>query len=142
MNCSTCERILSAYIDDELTNEARLEVEAHFDTCERCRKDYESHLLAWEAAGGLRTGSAPEGLWRAVESEVQQKGTATTTEELALVVRGLAGEVRDLKQAVESLRADLESELTEAQEGDSERVRRFHQLRVWSETPSRVESAR
>ena len=135
MNCFTCERNLSAYIDDELTQEMRLEIEAHLAACETCCKDYETHLTAWEAAGRLRAEAAPEGLWRAVESEIQQKSSGATTEDLALIVRGLAGEVRDLRQAVESLRQDLESDLSEEREGDRER--RFQRLRVWSETPQR-----
>ena len=135
MNCFACERNLSAYIDDELTPEMRLEIESHLDGCETCRKDYETHLAAWEAEGNLRAEAAPEGLWRAVESEVQRKGSGATTEDLALIVRGLAGEVRDLRQAVEALRQGLESGL--AEERGDDRERRFQRLRVWTETPQR-----
>ena len=141
MECFVCERNLSAYIDDELTQEMRLEVEAHLETCEGCREDYETHLAAWEAAGRLRAGTASEELWKAIESEIQQKSAVTTTEDLALMVRGLAGEVRDLKQVVESLRQDMEStQLTEEREMARERERLRRSLHLWRGSGS--ESAR
>ena len=119
MNCFTCERNLTAYIDDELQNDVRLEVETHLDTCDRCREDYEGQLAAWEAAGNVRTESAPDRLWQAVESELQTKGPDTTLEDLALIVRGLASEVRDLRQAMEGLRQDIEYPVEE--EGNQSR---------------------
>jgi len=109
MNCFTCENNLSAYIDDEITTDVRREMEAHLDTCETCHKEYETLLSSWELAGDMRTEAAPDGLWQSVEAELKQKNnTQTTTEDLALIVRGLASEVRDLKQAVDGLRRDLE----------------------------------
>jgi predicted anti-sigma-YlaC factor YlaD len=109
MNWFTCENNLSAYIDDELTTDVRREIETHLDACEMCRKEYESLLSTWELAGEMRTEAAPDGLWKAVASELKEKvQNNTTTEDLALIVRGLASEVRDLKQVVEGLRRDLE----------------------------------
>ena len=112
MTCFTCERNLSAYIDDELTANARLEVASHLEMCERCRKDYETHLAAWEAAGLVRSGNAPDGLWDRIESDVRKQPPATTVEDLALIVRELAGEIRELRQTVEGLRQDLRSART------------------------------
>lgn len=109
MNCFTCENNLSAYIDDEMTPDVRREIEAHLDGCEKCRKEYETLLATWELAGDLRTEAAPDALWKAVEAKLEQKGQQhTTTEDLALIVRGLASEVRDLKQTVDGLRRDME----------------------------------
>ncbi|MBT3605192.1 MAG: hypothetical protein HN521_19185 [Candidatus Latescibacteria bacterium] len=109
MNCFTCENNLSAYVDDELTTDVRRDIEAHLDTCEKCYQEYETLLSTWELAGDMRTEAAPDGLWQAVEAELQQKGhNNTTTEDLALIVRGLASEIRDLKQTVDGLRHDLE----------------------------------
>ena len=48
MNCFACERNLSAYLDDELPMDERLEIEAHLDACERCRAEFESHQGTWE----------------------------------------------------------------------------------------------
>jgi len=109
MNCFTCENNLSAYIDDEVSTDVRREMETHLDGCEKCREEYETMLATWELAGDMRTEGAPERLWKAVEGELGQKGqNQTTTEDLALIVRGLASEVRDLKQAVEGMRRDME----------------------------------
>jgi len=108
MTCFTCERNLSAYIDDELTPDTRLEVESHLDACERCRRDYETHLAAWEATGLLRAGTPPDGLYEKIEPEVRRQRPSTTVEDTARIVRGLAGEVRELRQAVEDLRQALE----------------------------------
>jgi hypothetical protein len=116
MNCFSCEKNLSAYIDDELTAEVRRDVETHLDTCDTCRKEYESHMAAWETAGNLRPESAPESLWRTIETELETRGASTTNEDLALLVRGLAEEVRDIKQALEYLRQDMEA--AQSDDGD------------------------
>ena len=131
MNCFACERNLSAYLDDELTPDVRREVEAHLDTCETCRKDYETHLAAWEAAGHLRSEAAPEGLRKAVEAELQQ-GKSTTTEDLALIVRGLASEIRDLKGVVEALRQNREAEADTERQGLRPRDAGTQGLGLWT----------
>ena len=110
MNCPTCERNLSAYIDDELTTDVRLEIAAHLDECATCHREFEAHQAAWEAAGLAPAGQAPEELWQAVEAELQprEEGGATTLEDLALMLRGLAGEMRDLRHTVDGLRREIE----------------------------------
>ena len=129
MNCATCERNLSAYIDDELTTEVRLEIEAHLDECERCRGELESHQAAWEAANMAQAGRAPDGLWDAIETELEQEVGTTNIEDLALMLRGLASEVQDLRRTVDGLRRDLaEGEWTEEREEDEDirvQTRRF-----------------
>ena len=119
MTQAAFERNLSAYIDDELTPETRREMETYMDANEEARKDYETHLAAWEAAGYIRAEPASDAIWRTVESSLNQHNT--TTENLALIVRGLASEVRDLKAAVENLR----QEQNPRPEGDSEEIRRW-----------------
>ncbi len=114
MTCFACERNLSAYIDDELTADARIEVESHLETCERCRKDYETHLATRDAASLLRSGSAPDDLYERIESEVHKQRPSTPVEDLSLIVRELTGEVRELRQTVEDLRQDLERARTTA----------------------------
>ncbi len=110
MNCPACERHLSAYIDDELKMDERLKIEAHLDECEACRKEFEGHQTAWEAAGLVQVGPAQEGLFEAIEAELQPEGegSATSLEDLALMLRGLAGEVQDLRRTVDSLRREVE----------------------------------
>ena len=130
MNCFTCEKNLSAYIDDEITADVRREIEAHLDECETCRGEYETHLSAWEMAGDMRTEAAPDDLWQAVESELQtQVGGGTSTEELALIVRGLASEIRDLKHMVDGLRQDMDTAAREAED----RMRANDSLDIWTQ---------
>ena len=129
MNCFTCENNLSAYIDDELTTDVRRDIEAHLDTCETCLKEYEALLATWELAGDMRVEDAPEGLWQSVEAELQQKRhRATTSEDLALIVRGLASEIRDLKQTVDAMRQDMEARQNE----DEVRDRTRQGLGIWT----------
>ena len=130
MNCFTCERNLTAYIDDEVTSEVRREIEVHLDECEACRQEYETHLASWEVAGNMRTEAVPDDLWQAVEAELQAKGGGgTSTEDLALIVRGLASEIRDLKHIVDGLRQDMETAAREAED----RTRAGDSLDIWTQ---------
>jgi len=108
INCATCERNLSAYIDDELASEMRLEMEGHLDECEGCRGEFESHQTAWEATNQAQAGRAPEGMWEEIVAELgEEKEASTSIDDLALMIRGLAGEVQDLRREVTTLRRDL-----------------------------------
>ena len=109
MNCFTCERHLSAYIDDELPAPSRRELEIHLDECPRCRAEFEAHQVAWEAAHQLRAEAPPEGLWEAISSQLEQPGPSTRLEDLALMLRGLAAQVQDLQRGLDELRQDLDS---------------------------------
>jgi anti-sigma factor RsiW len=129
MNCFTCENNLSAYIDDELVPDVRREMEGHIGACEPCQKNFETLLASWELAGGTRTDAAPEGLWKSVESMIQEKRNARTTQEdLALMVRGLASEIRDLRQTVASLKDQADMRL----QGDDVRDRTRQGLGIWT----------
>ena len=130
MNCATCERNLSAYIDDELAGEMRLEMEGHLDECERCRGELESHQATWEATHQAQAGRAPEGMWEGIAAELGQETEASTSlDDLALMIRGLAGEVQDLRREVTTLRRELAvTEWAEEQESEEDirlRGRRF-----------------
>ena len=108
MNCFGCERNLSSYLDDELSVEGRLEIEAHLEDCERCRAEFESHQAAWEVAGGVQAGAAPDGLWRGVEANLEEEGSSGSLEDLALMIKGLASEIQDLRRSVDGLRRQVE----------------------------------
>ena len=130
MNCFTCEQNISAYIDDEVTPEVRREMEGHLSECDACRQEYETHLASWEAAGDMRTEATPDDLWQAVEDELQAKGGGgTSAEDLALIVRGLASEVRDLKHTVDALRQDMEAAAREAED----RTRSSDSFDIWTQ---------
>ena len=109
MNCFGCERNLSSYLDDELSVEERLEIEAHLEGCERCRVEFGSHQEAWEVAGGLRAGAAPDRLWRGVEADLEEGGRESANlEDLALMIKGLASEIQDLRRSMDGLRRQVE----------------------------------
>ena len=93
-------------------------------------------MVAWEAAGDLRSRSAPDGLWSAIESEVGTEAAGPSTDELALIVRGLSGELRDLRQTVETLRRDLQSGPETVAEVPPRQPLR-PRLSVWEEAVSR-----
>lgn len=127
MNRSEFERHLSAYIDDELTVEIRLEMEAFMDSDEAARAEFESHQATWEAAQSSVGGAAPDGLWDGIEAALGTEGKSETSmDDLALMMRGLAGEVQDLRREVQQLRSELaEGEWEEGREavGGDIRVR-------------------
>ena len=107
MNCFTCERNLSAYVDDQLSHDERLELEAHLSECESCRTEYESHQTSWEAATSLPDGAAPEDLWTGIEQELRQDPPGLSLEDVALMIKGLASEVQILRQEVDEMRREL-----------------------------------
>ncbi|MBQ35118.1 MAG: hypothetical protein CME04_01900 [Gemmatimonadaceae bacterium] len=107
MNCFQCERNLSAYLDDELPMDERLEIETHLDGCETCRTEFESHQKAWEAAHQSTAEAAPEGLWQGIENQMDDGGRADV-EDLTLMVKGLAAEIGDLRRTVDDLRTMMQ----------------------------------
>ena len=70
MNCFQCERNLSAYLDDELPMDERLEIETHLDGCDACRAEFASHQTAWEAAHRVAAEAAPDGLWNGIAEQL------------------------------------------------------------------------
>ena len=129
MNCAACERHLSAYVDDELSAEVRAEMESHLDACASCRRDLQEHLAAWEAALQLVPGPPPERLWEGVAAALGEASPGgTSLDDLALMLRGLAGQVHDLQREVSALRRQVaEGGGTEEREEEDIRVqtRRF-----------------
>lgn len=137
MNCFTCEKNISAYIDDELPQDQRIEIEAHLAECDVCRDEYESQLTTWEAATDVGSAPAPDNLWHGIESELEQSGhTGTTIDDLALIVRGLAEEVRQLRLDIQGLQQD-ESRAYEddppVDDREPRRVRPRPGLSIWTE---------
>lgn len=110
MNCFTCERNLSAYLDDELPMDERIELEGHLDACAACRIEFESHQTAWEAAHRATAEAAPDTIWQGIEGQFVESGAGQTgIEELALMMKGLAADVQQLRQVVDGLRRDLQA---------------------------------
>lgn len=138
MNCFTCEKNISAYIDDELPQDHRIEIEKHLGECDACRDEYESQLATWETVSDVGSPPAPDNLWRGIETELEQTGhTGTTIDDLALIVRGLADEVRQLRLEVQGLQREVEDRPYETDAPMDDRVERRVRTRpglsIWTE---------
>ena len=55
MNCSRVTKLMSAYVDGELTGVEMLDIRAHLHDCTECREEYEAIRLIKQAFAGLRT---------------------------------------------------------------------------------------
>ena len=117
--------------------EARLEMEAFIDDNEQARGELESHLAAWETAQSAQSGGASDGLWEGIEAGLQvDSSESTSLDDLALMIRGLAGEVEDFKREMQGLRREVQSgEWTEEREAASDDIR--VRSSVVSEVPRR-----
>lgn len=134
MNCFTCEQNLTAYIDDELGHDQRRDVEAHLAECERCRQEYESQMSAWEMASNVDTEAAPGDLWSRIEAQLPRRESGTSVEDLALIVKGLASEVRELRQTIEEMRDRNEAPPGyEEEQRVREQIRARPELSIWTE---------
>lgn len=73
MNCSETQRLLHAYIDDELDMADTLEIEAHLKTCTDCRATYNNYQALRTAikANSLYF-QAPEKLQKRVQSSIRK----------------------------------------------------------------------
>ncbi|GEM_PF-5314115 len=61
-------------------------------------------MTAWEMASSVETEETPGDLWSRIEAQLPRRESETSVEDLALIVKGLASEVRELRQTVEDLR--------------------------------------
>lgn len=68
-NCSVIDKLLSPYLDGELSDQAAESVETHLNTCARCRDELESLRHTVAAIGDLPHEATPEhDLWPGIES--------------------------------------------------------------------------
>ena len=134
MNCFTCEQNITAYIDDELSHDHRREVESHLAECERCRQDYESQMTTWEMASNVDAEEAPGDLWSRIEAQLPKRDSGTSVEDLALIVKGLASEVRELRRTIEEMRnRSVAPSGYEEEQRVREQIRSRPELSIWTE---------
>lgn len=69
MNCKACNDKLSLYLDQEVTPEERVQIDAHLKTCDACRKEYEELKKVQEMLKELPMKELPEGF----EAELHEK---------------------------------------------------------------------
>lgn len=63
MKCEEIRPLLMAYLDGEIEEEERLEVEKHLSECETCRKEYRSFVKLKEVADNMRFADLSDELW-------------------------------------------------------------------------------
>ena len=66
-------RELAAYIDRQLRENRARRTESHVSECERCQSECEQIRLGMAALESLPLVEAPEGMWRAIERQLQER---------------------------------------------------------------------
>jgi hypothetical protein len=63
MKCEEIRPLLMAYLDGEIEEEEKLEVEKHLSQCESCRKEHKSFVKLKEVADSMRFADLSDELW-------------------------------------------------------------------------------
>lgn len=74
MMCNVAQRLISAYIDRELSEDDRARVRCHLATCSECSAVFESTLQLKNALASMMPASCPECLWGQVEQQIAESG--------------------------------------------------------------------
>lgn len=89
MNCRKIKEIISTdYIDNELPEKMRLEIELHLHTCSSCR-DFKNALvaIAIKPLRSSKTENPPEILWPKIKNTLEQEKQAEVLSELPFTFR-------------------------------------------------------
>lgn len=70
MKCNNFQKRLSAYIDNNMSDVERLDVETHLRDCAKCSSEYEAFKLMQTEASKLEKAKAPEYLWENIEAQL------------------------------------------------------------------------
>lgn len=73
MKCKDVQKQLSDYIDGQLAESQRKEFEQHVQTCEGCAAEVKAYRAILSGAAKLEQVAAPESLWTAIESELDNE---------------------------------------------------------------------
>ena len=77
MQCKAAQKLMSRRLDDELSSETRLSVDAHLAQCPACRAEYAAQQRLWDLLGLVEPIQAPDVL-AAVEARLlEQRGWAS-----------------------------------------------------------------
>jgi hypothetical protein len=81
MSCNEIERLLDAFVDDELTPDRRERVERHLDGCAACRRTAKELRALVDAASKLPAGISPgRDLFPSIRRRIEGRGVATPGE--------------------------------------------------------------
>lgn len=70
MKCSHVKELLSAYYDEALVNDQRIEVSTHLETCEECTKELAAYKKLSGMAKALTTPAPPKHIWNELERQL------------------------------------------------------------------------
>ena len=73
MNCTDAQQHLSAYYDDELTEDVRLRVSAHVQSCVACARELEHMQQLSNMVSTLVNPSTPPAIWRSVGDQLDPR---------------------------------------------------------------------
>ncbi|MEZ4359657.1 MAG: zf-HC2 domain-containing protein [Kofleriaceae bacterium] len=76
MNCATCQRLLSAYLDGALGDRDASALRGHLRTCEACRAQAALEASVIDTLHQLPPVEPPPGLWLAVREQLAQEEIA------------------------------------------------------------------
>ena len=71
MDCKETLKLISIYIDEELDEDARWELELHVDRCQRCQRELESLRRTIELTRSLEEVSPPANLASRIQKRVK-----------------------------------------------------------------------
>ncbi|MEW5807620.1 MAG: zf-HC2 domain-containing protein [Acidobacteriota bacterium] len=81
MDCVKAEDQLSAYIDGELSDRERMELESHLQTCKNCRKELEEHMKIKKISSSIKFAEPPKEMmdnyWTSISAGIS-RGTGWT----------------------------------------------------------------
>jgi len=71
MTCNMTQRLISAYVDRELSEDERARVRQHLALCAECMAVYEMTLEVKTALGSMAPSPCPECLWESVRDRIE-----------------------------------------------------------------------
>jgi len=90
--CKQIEKLISAYVDGELSPDQKARVEAELKQCEGCRAEYDSLLrmraMVWEVFQQDLRGAGERSVWDQVEARIDSLEAAGGRSGVAAAVRG------------------------------------------------------
>lgn len=77
-NCSKIQKNLSAYIDNELSDEEKLKVDKHLSICLKCRKEFEllkeiSKIISIKVDKVKETCRAPDYIYYSIKQKIKRE---------------------------------------------------------------------
>jgi len=63
MSCEEIKELMMGYIDGELSDEQRKQVEKHLEECEKCRDEYKSFVQIKEVTEDMKLADLKEDIW-------------------------------------------------------------------------------